>query len=158
MIRFAVNQSVGKKPGQSFWRRALAEIEIVAGRELKTQLKRQGIALKNSEISLALVGDAAMRRLNRIYRGKDQVTDVLSFGAHDQAKNFRFCGPEYLGEIIIAYPQARRQAKIAKHSLDSELSLLLTHGFLHLLGLDHEKSKKDAQLMEKLQAKIVKSK
>lgn len=77
------------------------------------------------EVSIAFVGDAAMRRLNRQYRGRDQTTDVLTF-------------PGERPDIVISLDQARRQAVAEKHSLATEVRYLLLHGVLHALGYDHE--------------------
>ncbi len=79
-------------------------------------------------VTLALVPDAAMRRLNRRYAGKAAVTDVLSF------PDGRF---SHLGDIVIATGVAARQARDAGHSMDRELRILALHGLLHLLGYDH---------------------
>lgn len=70
-----------------------------------------------------------MRALNRQFRGKDAVTDVLSFPS--DARGF-------LGDIVIASGVAARQAKDAGHSLQTEIRVLALHGLLHLLGFDHE--------------------
>jgi len=78
-------------------------------------------------VSIALVTDAAIRRLNRDFRGKDHPTDVLSFP----------CDPP-LGDIAISVPTARRQAREMGHPLRIELRVLALHGLLHLLGYDHE--------------------
>jgi len=103
-------------------------------------------------ISVAIVGDAAMRKLNRQYRKKDKVTDVLSFAFTDSAAG----GPEaVVGEIILCLPQLRRQAKAAGVSLDCEFALLLTHGLIHILGYDHERSAKDSQLFDFTQHTIL---
>lgn len=103
------------------------------------------------EISLAIVGDARMRKLNKMYRGKNRVTDVLSFGDKPVFEYLTkvFRGTEKfveapdktnrLGEIIICYPRAKKQAKQNGHSLKKEISFLLIHGILHLLGFDHKK-------------------
>ena len=109
---------------------------------------------KPGELSLGIVGDATMKKLNGIYRGKHQVTDVLSF-TDDGRANPTTQHDGLLGEIIICYPQAARQAKRLRHSTTTEIRLLLTHGFLHLLGYDHERSKKDAAHMRRLEEKIL---
>jgi probable rRNA maturation factor len=79
------------------------------------------------EISIALVSDDRIRRLNRTYRRKDRPTDVLSFGGSDGE----------LGDIAIATGVARRQAQEMGHSYATELRVLALHGLLHLLGYDH---------------------
>lgn len=81
------------------------------------------------EVSLVLVGDKRIRNLNRQYRHKDKITDVLSF-ASDEAGQ--------LGEIIIDYQQIMRQARRFKNSMWCELIFITTHGLLHLLGHDDE--------------------
>jgi probable rRNA maturation factor len=80
-------------------------------------------------MTVALVPDSRVRALNRQYRGKNSSTDVLSFPAEE---------PSHLGDVVIASGVARRQAKAAGHSLQTELRVLALHGLLHLLGYDHE--------------------
>jgi len=86
-------------------------------------------------VALCLVSDPAMRRYNRQFRDVDRATDVLSFpaGAELPAE-----GGKHLGDILISVATAARQASEAGHSLERELKLLTLHGYLHLLGHDHE--------------------
>ena len=70
-----------------------------------------------------------MRALNRQFRGKDKVTDVLSFPAETRG---------FLGDIVIAFGVAKKQAKAAGHSLNTEIRILALHGLLHLVGYDHD--------------------
>jgi len=86
-------------------------------------------------VSLALVGDRTIRRLNRQFAGRDRVTDVLSFPAGGPATP-RGVVP-FLGDIVVAAGAARRQAKVAGHPVADEVRLLALHGLLHLLGHDH---------------------
>jgi len=81
-----------------------------------------------------LTSDAELRRLNRLFLGSDRTTDVLSFPAPD----VRESGRPHLGDLAVSVPQARRQARQAGWRVEEEVSLLVTHGFLHLLGYDHE--------------------
>ena len=81
-----------------------------------------------------------MRRLNRDFRGKDRTTDVLSFPDGEQ---------ERLGDIAICAPAARRQARRRGHAASRETRLLLLHGFLHLLGYDHETDDGQMDLLER---------
>lgn len=122
---------------------------------LKVLLKKasQELKLKNKEVSVAIVGETAIKQLNTTYRKRNKVTDVLSFSERDVNKKELIAGG-YLGEIVICYPQAKRQAKKYGHSFKKEFSLLFIHGFLHLLGYNHEKSK-DAEVMEALEEKIL---
>lgn len=83
------------------------------------------------QISIALVSEQEIKGLNRVYRKKNKITDVLSFNIDSE---------EMLGEVLICLTQARRQAKIKKNTYQAELRLLTVHGILHLLGYDHEKS------------------
>jgi probable rRNA maturation factor len=109
-------------------------------------------------IALAFVSDARMRSLNRQYAGNDYVTDVLSFSAREPTRMFRVppVAAMLLGDIVIALPQAARQARAAGHLLARELDLLATHGVLHLLGYDHGVPS-DARRMDALQAQILAS-
>jgi len=91
--------------------------------------------LPEPEVSLAFVGEQAIRTLNRKFMKKDRPTDVLSFPLGEKGPD----GKYYLGDIVIAMPVAFRQAREKGHSLDRELRLLALHGFLHLLGYDHFK-------------------
>ena len=95
-------------------------------------------------VTLLLAPDREVRRLNRVFRGKDWTTDVLSFPAQGdlEPKN------PHLGDLAISVPQARRQARWAGWSLEDEMSLLVTHGFLHLLGYDHERDDGEMRRLE----------
>jgi probable rRNA maturation factor len=92
--------------------------------------------LKRPELSLAFVGDAEIRRLNRKFRKKDKTTDVLSFPLSEEAADGKF----YLGDIVISAPTAKRQAAEIGHPLERELEYLTIHGFLHLLGYEHDEA------------------
>ncbi|HTV73693.1 MAG TPA: rRNA maturation RNase YbeY [Candidatus Acidoferrales bacterium] len=95
-----------------------------------------------SSLSISLVGDRAIRTLNRAHRGKDRPTDVLSFPLFEpqafKRKN-RTQSERLLGDIVISLDTAARQAKAYDASLQAEVERLLIHGVLHLLGHDHEK-------------------
>ncbi len=106
--------------------------------------------LPRAEVSLVLVGDQLMRRLNRQTRGKDKVTDVLSFRDSDSPVK----EPNFLGEIVIDYQQIKRQAKIFQTSIQEELVFILVHGLLHLVGYN-DKTKAEAELMDKLAKKFL---
>ena len=114
----------------------LVDLEKVIKKELS--LKKQ--------ISLALVDKKEIKKFNKVYRKKDNITDVLSFTLDDKY---------ILGEIIICLEQARKQAKEKKKTLKSELQLLVVHGILHLLGYNHEKGVKYAKEQEKKEKEIL---
>jgi probable rRNA maturation factor len=88
----------------------------------------------DSEIGLQIIEDAQMQQLNLQYMGINSPTDVLSFPVPFQNPE---TGNPYLGDILISYPTAARQAEAAGHPVAEEISLLLVHGILHLLGYDH---------------------
>ena len=96
--------------------------------ELAVRYRRE-----KAEVTLAFVGERAIRTLNRKWMKKDKPTDVLSFPLGEKGPDGTF----YLGDIVIAVPVAARQARAKGHGLDRELRLLAVHGYLHLLGYDH---------------------
>ena len=103
-----------------------------------------------AELCLVLVGNAEIRKLNAQFRKKDYPTDVLSFPAGDELPE----GAQLLGDVIISVEKAKEQAKARRRTLDEELVTLLIHGIVHLLGYDHERSPKDARIMDRLEKKI----
>jgi probable rRNA maturation factor len=86
-----------------------------------------------------------MQRLNARYRGIDRPTDVLAFAMREGA--FAYLHPQVLGDVVISAETALRQARARRHSVAQELTRLLIHGTLHLLGYDHEVSPAAARLM-----------
>jgi probable rRNA maturation factor len=78
--------------------------------------------------------DAELRRLNRQFRGKDAVTDVLSFPAAAPQP----VAPAHIGDVAISFPRARAQAREFGHRTEQEIQILMLHGLLHLLGMDHK--------------------
>ena len=97
---------------------------------LATWLQSIAPARARGRVTVAIVSDSRVQRLNRRYRRREKPTDVLSFPSED---------PGYLGDIVIASGVARRQAWEAGHSVQAELRILALHGLLHLLGYDHER-------------------
>jgi probable rRNA maturation factor len=92
-------------------------------------------------VALSLVSDRRMRDYNRRFRGVDRATDVLSFSADDPAPD----GERHLGDIVISVARAAEQARQARIPLRRELKSLTLHGYLHLLGYDHERD--DGEMM-----------
>lgn len=115
-------------------------------RGLAAWLRRVAPARARGVVSVALVSDRAIRRLNREFGGNDAVTDVLSFPAAGPA-----VGGPLLGDIAIAVGVARRQAKEARHAMAQEVRLLALHGLLHLLGYDHHH---DGGRMARVEARL----
>ena len=92
---------------------------------------RSAIGLAGA-VEVLLTGDAAMKRMNREFRGKNKATDVLSFPTPTEIAS------EHAGDLAISLETATRQAEAYGHSLRDEVRILLLHGLLHLHGLDHE--------------------
>ena len=128
-----------------------------AGKKLSTR-KFKKIALtilelaaeKNAELSVALIGNVEMRKLNAKYRKKDYPTDVLSFPVEGVVPE----ATRLLGDVIISVDKAIEQAQARGHSSEQELITLLIHGVVHLLGYDHERSAPDARAMGRLEKRI----
>jgi len=115
-------------------------------------------------LSIVIADDATLSQLNQTYRGLEGTTDVLSFspslagayyGPNDPARDEHdaFVLPPSeragLGELVISYAQAERQAEAAGHTVRKELALLLAHGILHLLGYDHENDAEGEKMRER---------
>ena len=102
-----------------------------------------------ASVAVCLVSDRRMIEFNRRYRGRRATTDVLSFPANDTSDPDGGC---HLGDILISVPRARLQASQVGHSLARELKTLVVHGYLHLLGYDHQT---DDGTMMRLQRRLV---
>lgn len=109
--------------------------------------------LDESIFSVVIIDDLMMRKLNLAYRGIDKATDVLSFALLDDQRSQ--IKQKVLGDIYISLDTALRQADEYQHSIKRELSFLMVHGFLHLLGYDHEKDEKSEKKMNKLQKEVL---
>jgi probable rRNA maturation factor len=106
---------------------------------------------QKGDVSVVIIGDSRMKQLNKMYRGKDAVTDVLSFTeaeAQTAAKDF-------LGEIFVDYEVIKKQAKKFSPSIRYELAFIVIHGTLHLLGYD-DVTEKGADTMEAMGNAIIK--
>jgi len=108
--------------------------------------------LDQSELAIVLTDDAAIRELNHRWRGRDAPTNVLSFPAHGLVPPGS--GPRPLGDVVIAYETMEREAQEQGLPLTHHLTHLAVHGFLHLLGYDHE-SDTEAETMEQLERDIL---
>ena len=122
---------------------------IITSSKKVSQLKKLGPAGPWSA-SVKIVGSAAMKRLNSTYRRKHYATDVLSFAAPEP---FRSQG--FLGELVICAPILERQARELGHAAERELDVLIAHGLLHLLGLDHERSRAEATRVAALETRVL---
>lgn len=108
---------------------------------------------KRVHLSIALVGNRTIRTLNARYRAKDVPTDVLAFMAGDALPS----GEKLLGDVVISVEQAAKQAREKDHGFDKELDILLIHGILHLLGYDHERSRRDERIMQAMERKLLRA-
>ena len=93
---------------------------------------------QDSELSVAIVGDRSIRRLNREYLGRDKPTNVISFAM--QEGGFPGLHPGLLGDIAISADTAAREAEEGGMATEARILFLLLHGILHLTGFDHERS------------------
>ena len=119
-------------------------IEEAARKTLEWERKSQ------VEVSIALVNDDRMRRLNKRYRSVNETTDVLAFAMSEV--NTVGCNLELLGDVVISLPQALKQAKKFKVSFDKEIARLVIHGILHLLGYDDQGAPQKKKMEERQEA------
>jgi probable rRNA maturation factor len=117
-------------------RRAIAEAAVV-------------LSTPTSELAIVLTNDSAIRVLNRDWRGVDAPTNVLSFPAHRAGGASRF-----IGDIVLAYETIAGEARAERKPFAHHIAHLAVHGFLHLLGYDHARTK-DAEAMEQLERDIL---
>ena len=132
---------------EEFLRRVVNE--VLKGEKIK----------KEVNLSVAFIGSGRMRKLNRKYRGKNRVTDVLAFPESEVLFEKFKIGPlqkvKGLGEIVICLREVKKNAKRFNSTFEKELANVLIHGLLHLLGYDHEKNEKEAKKMQQKQQKYL---
>lgn len=104
------------------------------------------------ELSVALVDDACIQELNRDFRGADRPTDVLAFAMREGEDLPTVGDVELLGDVVISVETARRQAANRGRPLLDELTMLLGHGLLHLLGYDHATKAEERVMVDKTRA------
>jgi probable rRNA maturation factor len=106
------------------------------------------------EVSILLLDDSGMAELNQQYRGRSGSTDVLSFPMYT-VEELSQIKPEILGDVVISVETAARQAESAGCALWEEMTRLLIHGVLHLLGFDHERGAADGRAMRARERQIL---
>ena len=106
---------------------------------------------QDSTVSIVIVSEDIIKNLNSQYRGKDKVTDVLSFNLKDNYTSSDIT----LGEIFICYAQVVRQAQELKHSIEYEIATLCIHGLCHLIGYDHQNDE-DYSIMQAKEKELFK--
>ncbi len=128
------------------------------------QLAGEAEGLTDGEVMLSFVNDEAIHQLNKEYRNIDRPTDVLSFAMQEESDEeldiiyeveneddiLPFEG--VLGDIIISTERAKSQSEEYGHSLEREIGFLFVHGFLHLIGYDHQDEASEAVMTEKQEA------
>jgi len=131
------------------------EAEAVIGRAIAAAAELVDAGPGEAELAVMLTDDAGIRTLNRNWRGIDKPTNVLSFPARPPAgARGSDAAPRMLGDIAIAYQTTRREADDEQKPFAHHLSHLAVHGFLHLIGYDHENDQ-DAETMEALELRIL---
>lgn len=118
------------------FRRVPADLRPLAIRRYARKL--QSLVARGRPFDCLIAGDAVLRRLNRDFRNRDYATDVLSFPAPPPARKSPPARTATLGDIAISLPRARAQAIRLGHRTEEEVRILMLHGLLHLLGMDHE--------------------
>ena len=113
---------------------------------------------KDAEVSVSFVSNEEIRNLNKIYRNKDNVTDVLSFPLTSEDGTEEInpeTGAVQLGDVVISLETAVKQAHNYGHSLEREVGFLTVHSMLHLLGYDHETSQLDQRIMREKEESVL---
>jgi probable rRNA maturation factor len=132
-----------------------ADAEAVIHRAIATAAEIADADVGEAELAVMLTDDAGIRTLNNNWRGIDRPTNVLSFPAlQPTGPSSPDDAPRMLGDVAIAYETMHREARDEQKPFDHHLSHLAVHGFLHLIGYDHENDA-DAEIMETLESKIL---
>ena len=137
-------------PAFAHSRLSRAWLREVARQALDTQGEGRPLS-----ISLVIADDETVHNLNREYRGLDETTDVLAFPLWESREDGALAVDGFflpseeaapVGEIVISYPQAARQAREGRRPLRAEMALLIVHGVLHLLGYDHADAQQESHM------------
>jgi probable rRNA maturation factor len=127
----------------------------VIQRAIATAAETVAADVGEAELAVMLTDDSGIRALNRDFRGIDKPTNVLSFSAPRLGPDYgKGAHPRPLGDIAIAYETMRKEADDESKAFDHHLSHVAVHGFLHLVGYDHQ-TEEDADAMEALETEIL---
>ena len=132
-------------------------IRLLIRRCCQAVLTTEGFG-KDAEVSVSFVSNSEIKNLNKIYRNKDAVTDVLSFPLTSEDGKVELnpeTGAVQLGDVVISLETAVKQAQNFGHSLEREVGFLTVHSMLHLLGYDHEKSQLDQRIMREKEESVL---
>ncbi len=123
--------------------------EIVKVKTLRKMVSNilKALSIDKKEVSLLFCDNKTIKRLNKDFRSKDYPTDVLAFESNEDS---------YIGDIAISLEKVAEQANKYEVSFEKEMLRLLTHGILHLLGYDHERSNTEKRNMHKLEERVLK--
>ncbi len=141
-------------PRSSRWQKQKQAASIV---KKAVSAAAKAVSTPTAELAIVLADDSAIRTLNRKWRGRDAPTNVLSFPASDEPRRGGKPPAQspYIGDIVIAYQTTAREAVAEGKPFKHHLAHLAIHGFLHLLGYDHENDR-EAEVMEALERRILK--
>ena len=144
----SVDEEFLKKICQEVLKKEKKENKDLSAQTSAKRAKRDEVSL-----SIALIGQGRIRKINKRYRGKNRTTDVLAFPESKVLLEKFKVGPiqrtQNLGEIIICLREVNKNARKDNTTPEKELARVLIHGVLHLLGYDHEKSEAEAEKMRK---------
>ncbi|MDD6278904.1 MAG: rRNA maturation RNase YbeY [Ruminococcus sp.] len=140
-----------------------SEVKVPVGIRLLIRRCCQAVLItekygKDAEVSVSFVSNSEIRKLNKVYRNKDSVTDVLSFpltGSDGTVEINQETGAVLLGDVVISLETAVKQAQNYGHSLEREIGFLTVHSMLHLLGYDHETSQLDQRIMREKEESVL---
>ncbi len=116
-------------------------------------LEAEGVS-EHAELSMVFVDEQAIADLNRRYAGSPEPTDVLAFPIDDGLSHVAHPGPVLVGDVVICPAQATRNAAVHAGSYEDELALLVVHGVLHLLGMDHVEAD-EAEAMQRRERQLL---
>lgn len=137
--------------------KSVADLKKIIVKTINFTLEYEGFS-DLAEVSVTLINNEGIQKLNNKFRNKDNPTDVLSFPASELDEELEL-NPEtnayFLGDVVISLEMADKQAIEYGHSLEREVSFLTVHSILHLLGFDHEISKDEEQIMFSKQEEIL---
>ncbi len=135
-----------RKPGESIIAKMHEAAELC--------FEKKGLDANRFIVSVTFISSEEIKELNMLYRGINQITDVLSFQQYDHPEEFPSQGKILLGDVVICTEQALLQADDFGHTPERELIYLFTHSLLHLLGHNHE-DKEEKKCMRELEENIM---
>ncbi len=134
LMQYEINDNYGYKEDYSYLKKVIQKV-------------KKSEKIKKAIFSITFVGEEEIKSINKEYRKKDAVTDVISFAFEDESIISNKV--RVLGDIYICIPRMQKQAKDYGHSEKRELSFLVVHGLLHLLGYDHIKKEEETVMFHK---------